>query len=186
MHGQQINPCHCLEQFAVNVRCTSRAGCPHDGFAGVFFGVGDELRHALSRERLVDLHDAVAERDARYGGKVAQEIEVETLVNGCIPRVGGRRQEQRVTICERLRYILCGDVTAGAGPVFNDELLPESLRKPLARLTVPTCPQPRRAKIRLSDARAVSGSFAPVRSARRSGVGQHPSPTPGFSDEEIS
>jgi hypothetical protein len=66
---------------------------------------------------------------------VANEIEIELLVQrgvDCIRRSG---QEERIAVRRRARDRLGGDVAAGAWPVLNNELLTEPLREPLSYQT---------------------------------------------------
>ena len=57
------------------------------------------------------------------GVEVAQEFEVEVLVERGVDGVGRIGEEQRVAVGRRLGRIFGGDIVAGAGLVLDDELL---------------------------------------------------------------
>jgi hypothetical protein len=61
------------------------------------------------------------------GANVADEIEIELLVERRIDRIPGADQEQRVSVRRRPHDCLGGDIAAGTGPV----LCVERLAKPL-------------------------------------------------------
>src|SRR5262249_48887510 len=63
---------------------------------------------------------------------VTDEIEVELVIERRVDRVGRMDQEERIAIRGRTHDRLRGDITAGARPVLDDELLAEPLREPLA------------------------------------------------------
>ena len=70
--------------------------------------------------------------DARDRRDVADEIEIELVVERRVDRVGERDQEQRVAVRRRAHDRLGADIAAGARPVLDDEWLAEPLRQPLA------------------------------------------------------
>ena len=70
--------------------------------------------------------------DARDRRDVANEIEVELVVERRVDGVRRSDQEQRVAVRRRVHDHLGPDIAAGARPIFDDELLAEPLRQPLA------------------------------------------------------
>jgi hypothetical protein len=52
-------------------------------------------------------------------------------LRGLYPGTGGRGEEKRVAVGCRSRDGLGGEIGARAGPVLDNELLPETLREPL-------------------------------------------------------
>src|SRR5262249_26648604 len=75
-----------------------------------------------------DLRYAV---DASDGGNIPDEIVIEVLVERRVNHIVRADGEQRVAIRWRARHNLGRDIAAGAWPVFDDELLAESLGQPL-------------------------------------------------------
>ena len=69
--------------------------------------------------------------DARDRRDVADEIEVELVVERRVDRVRRTDQEQRVAVRRRAHDRLGADIAAGARPVLDDELLAKPLRQPL-------------------------------------------------------
>ena len=69
--------------------------------------------------------------DARDRRDVADEIEIELVVERRVDRVRRRGQEERVAVGRRVHDGLGADIAAGARPVLDDELLAEPLRQPL-------------------------------------------------------
>jgi hypothetical protein len=62
---------------------------------------------------------------------VADEVERELVVERGVDRVRRRDEKQRVTVRGRAHDGFGGDVGGCPGPVFDDELLAESLGQPL-------------------------------------------------------
>src|SRR5262245_47332795 len=71
-------------------------------------------------------------RDRHY---VADEIEIEFLVQRDVDCIRRSRQEERIAVRRRAHDRLGGDVAASACPVLNNELLTEPLREPLSYQT---------------------------------------------------
>ena len=69
--------------------------------------------------------------DARDRRDVADEIEIELVVERRVDRVRRSDQEERVAVRRRAHDRLGADIAAGARPVLDDELLAEPLRQPL-------------------------------------------------------
>src|SRR5262249_33712566 len=62
---------------------------------------------------------------------VADEIEIELVVERRVDRVESTDQEQRVAVGRGTHDRLSGDIAAGARTVLDDERLTEPLREPL-------------------------------------------------------
>ena len=76
-------------------------------------------------------HDKGAADDARDRRDVADEIEIELVVERRVDRVRRTDQEERVAVRRRTHDRLGGDIATGARPVLDDEWLAEPLRQPL-------------------------------------------------------
>src|SRR5262245_30188751 len=75
-----------------------------------------------------DVRHVVQGRDRR---DVADEIEIELVVERRVDRVKSTDQEQRVAVGRGTHDRLSGDIAAGARTVLDDERLTEPLREPL-------------------------------------------------------
>src|SRR5215813_7310148 len=95
--------------------------------AGIGLGVSDELGNRFRRNRWVHHHDIGASDEARDRRNVADEIEGEFLIKGCVER--GRRadQEERIAVGRRAHDSLAADIGAATRPVLNDKWLAEPL-----------------------------------------------------------
>src|SRR5262249_40387555 len=107
----------------------------HIDLARVGFGVGDELKRRVSRDRWIHQQDIRRAHDARNWRDVLQEIEGELLEKCGINRVTGTPQEERVAVCRRAHDRLGAYVAASTWAVLDDKLLAELLRQPLADQT---------------------------------------------------
>ena len=70
--------------------------------------------------------------DARDRSDVADEIEVELVVERRVDRVRRADQEERIAVRRRAHDRLGADIAAGTRAVFDDEWLAEPLRQPLS------------------------------------------------------
>ena len=107
------------------------AGRRHVDLARIGLGIGDELGNRLGRNRWIDHHDEGRADDARDRRDVADEIEIELVVERRVDRVRRQDQEQRIAVRRRAHDRLGADIAAGARPVLDDEWLAEPLRQPL-------------------------------------------------------
>src|SRR5215471_16564113 len=98
--------------------------------AWVGLGMGNELRNGLGGKRWIYQHYKRNAEEARDRRDVADEIEIELVVERRVDRVRGADQEQRVAIRGLVRDRLGADVGT-RGPVLDSELLAETLREPL-------------------------------------------------------
>ncbi len=111
------------------------AGRRHVDLARIGLGVGDELGNGLGRNRWMYLHDVGRADDARDRRDVADEIEIELVVERRVDRIRRTDQQQRIAVRRRTHDRLGADIAGGARPVLDDEGLAEPLRQPLAHQT---------------------------------------------------
>src|SRR5262249_4315900 len=69
--------------------------------------------------------------DDRNGCDIANEIEIEVVIEGRIDRGSSIRTKERIAIGGRTDDGLGGDIAGGAAPVLDDEWLTEPLRERL-------------------------------------------------------
>src|SRR5262245_14613783 len=69
--------------------------------------------------------------DDRNGCDIADEIEIEVVIEGRIDRGSSIRTKERIAIGRRTDDGLGGDIAGGATPVLDDEWLTEPLRERL-------------------------------------------------------
>src|SRR5262245_49857928 len=79
----------------------------------------------------MDRHDKRLADDGCDRCDVADEIEIEVVVERRVDRVRRSRQEERVAVRRRLHDRLGTDIAAGTRPVLDDELLAEPLGQPM-------------------------------------------------------
>ena len=108
------------------------AGRRHVDLARIGLGIGDELGNGLGGHRRIHHHHGGDADDAGDRRDVADEIEIEIVVERGVDRVGLVDPEQRVAIGRRMHHRLGGDIGAGARAILDDELLAKALRQPLA------------------------------------------------------
>src|SRR5262245_44663448 len=106
------------------------AGRRHIDFAGIGLGVGDEVGNRLGRNRRVHHYDEGTSKDARYGLNVANEIEIEFVVERRVGRLRRTDNEQRVSVRGCAHDRLGGDIGATTRPVLDDKRLAKPLREP--------------------------------------------------------
>jgi hypothetical protein len=111
------------------------AGRGHTDLARMRLGVGDELGNCLGWKRWIYHHDKGRAGNACDRRDVADEIEVERVVERRIDRVRRDDQKERIAVRGCTHDRLGGDIGAGAWPVLDDELLAEPLRQPLTHQT---------------------------------------------------
>jgi hypothetical protein len=122
----QVHPGHDLEQLAEHLGRSSDPTRRHVEFAGIGFGIGDKLGKRLRRNRLIDLQDTGCTDDAGDRHGVADEIEIEVVIQRRVDRTCRAEQKERVAIRRRAHGRLGGDIGGGAGPVLDDERLAEA------------------------------------------------------------
>src|SRR5215208_5946993 len=72
---------------------------------------------------------------ARNRRDVADEIETELVVQGCINCVRRTADEERVAVGWQTNYRLGRQIAASASPIFDDEWLAKPFRQPMANQT---------------------------------------------------
>ena len=97
-HVQHVDAGHHLEQLAGDMWPWFRCRPRHVDLAGICFGVGDELGNGLGRNRRIHLHDIGHAHDAGDRRNVANEIEIELVVERRVDRVRRSDQEERVAV----------------------------------------------------------------------------------------
>src|SRR5262245_5584795 len=80
-------------------------------------------------------HDEGCANDASDRRDVADEIEIELVVERRIDRVGRSDQEERVAVCRRAHDRFGTNIAARARPVLDDEWLAQPLGQPLTHRT---------------------------------------------------
>src|SRR5262249_5096904 len=79
-HVNDVDTGHHLEQFAGHMGPAASAARRKADLAGIAFGVSDELGNGLGWNRWIDHHDAGHANDACNRRDVADEIEIEFLI----------------------------------------------------------------------------------------------------------
>ena len=108
----------------------------HVDLTRIGLGISDELGNGLRWERRVYHQDPWAAVDARDRRDVADEIEVELVVERRVVRVNRGNLEQRIAVWGRTDDCFGGRIAGGARPVLDDDWLTETLRQ---RLTDKAC-----------------------------------------------
>src|SRR6516162_4065600 len=146
-----VHASHGLEQLAVDMLRASGTTGRHVDLAGIRRGVRDELGKRLSRERRMHDQDADPSMSARDRRDIAQDIEIELIVERDVPTISRSKLQEGVAIRGRSHDCLGSNIAARTRPVFDDELLTKVLRQPL---TEKTCKQVRHAPRRKSNDQA--------------------------------
>ena len=131
-HVDHVYPGQHHEQCGGHLRDRAGAIRRYADLARVGLGVGDELGERLGGKCCVDHHDMAHPHDAGDRGDVADEIEVELVIER--RRIGGGRRveyEKRIAVRRRVHDRLGGQVAARSRPVLDEELLAEPLRQRL-------------------------------------------------------
>src|SRR5439155_25857751 len=105
----------------------------HVDLAGIGLGVGDELWNRLSWNRWIYHHDIRCAHEACDRRDVADEIEIELVVERRVDRVRRSDEKKRVAVGRRAHDRLGGNVGASPRSTFDDEWLTELLRQPLTQ-----------------------------------------------------
>ena len=87
--------------------------------------------NGLRRDRWVHHHDVGHPDNTGDRCDVADEIEIEIVVESCADRVRGIDQEESISVPRRAHDGLGGDIAGRARTVLNDEWLSEPFRQPL-------------------------------------------------------
>src|SRR5262249_13029042 len=119
-HMDHVDAGHHVEQLAGYMGPCSDSPRPHVDPARVALGVGDELGNGAGRNRRVynDYHWHADE--ACNGSHVADEIEIELVVERCIDCGPRTKQKQRITVSRCANRNLSADVGASTWPVVDN------------------------------------------------------------------
>ena len=129
---EHIDAGHAHEQLAVELLRAADAARGHIDLARIGLGVGDEFGDGLGREGRVHLHHAERVNDAGDRDDVADEVEIEIVVQRRVPDVRRVISSSVWPSGVGSHDRLGADIAAGAGPVLNDKRLAEALRQPLS------------------------------------------------------
>ena len=128
MHWQ-VEECRSEPLRTMSVPGPKRTSRPRRGMSA-FGGMLGQLRGHLVPAR-VDNHDKADAPNARDRRDIANEIEVEIVVEGRVIRVRVSDCEQRVAVGGRTHDGLGRDIAASTWSVLNEEFLAEPFRQPL-------------------------------------------------------
>src|SRR5262249_19742246 len=95
----------------------------HVDFAGMDFGIGDELGDRLDRHRGIYLYGEGVTRNACNRRDVADEIEIELVVEPCVTRIWKTSQQKRIAVRGCIHDRLDGDIGASTRPVIDHEFM---------------------------------------------------------------
>jgi hypothetical protein len=127
----EVDPGHHLEQLAGQMKSRAVAARRHGDLARIGFGERDQLGHGLRRNRGVDhKHERHLDR-ARDRSEIADDVEVELLVERRIDGSGRTDHHEGIAVGRRPHGRFGRDIGAGAGPVLDGEGLAELLRQRL-------------------------------------------------------
>jgi len=101
----------------------SRSRRGHIHFAWIGLRVIDERRNRLGGERWICQHGLGLLRDARNRGDIADEIEIELLIERGVDCIRRADEEERIAVWRRSHDGFCGDIGASARSIFDDEWL---------------------------------------------------------------
>src|SRR5215468_7769308 len=130
-----INTSHYFEKLAGHMHRRTKGPRAHVDLARATFGIGDKLWDGFGGERRMHHHHVGDDNNAGDRRDVADEIEVEFVIECRVERVEGTDYEQGVAVCRRAHDRLGCDVAAGSRTVVDDERLTKPLREPLTYQT---------------------------------------------------
>jgi hypothetical protein len=125
-----LDPGHDLEQLAGHMAGSSNARRAETDLARIGLGVGRELGNRLGRHRGIDHHHEGEADEASDRRDVAQEHEIELVVERRVDRVRRAGDEERVAVRRRPHHHFGADIVAAPWAVFDHELLAQPLREP--------------------------------------------------------
>src|SRR5438309_876245 len=126
-HVVELDPGHVHEELGDEVLRAAVAGAGEVDLARLLLRSRDQLLHRIHPERGVHDPHVRPGGDADYLREVGERVVRHRLVH--VRRDHERRggEEQRVAVRLRLRHVVRSDRASGAGPVLDEELLPEGL-----------------------------------------------------------
>src|SRR5581483_7278524 len=95
----------------------------------------DQLLHVAHRNRWMDDEAVLDEAHHRDGREILEDVERQLEEVRVHREVADRTRPERVPVRRRLRDLLHSDVTRGAGPILDDDLLTPDLRETGAEQT---------------------------------------------------
>src|SRR5262249_50036023 len=131
-HVHEGDTGHHLKQFTSNMVSGTDAGRRHVDLTWIGLGVGNELGNRLDRYRGVHLHGKRLAGNAPDRRNVADEIEIELVVEAGVDRVHESGHKERISVRGRVYDHLGADIAGSSWSVLDDELLAELLRQPLS------------------------------------------------------
>src|SRR5262245_20614152 len=132
----EVDPGHHLEQLAGHMGRGADTARRHVDLARIGLGVSDEFGDCLSWHRWIDHYDKGHDNNAGDRCNVADEIEVELVIERRVGRACvGPDHEQRVAVRRRAHDRLGADIATRARPVLDHEWLAKPLRQPLTHQT---------------------------------------------------
>jgi hypothetical protein len=120
-----FTPVH-FEQLAGYMSRESGAARRKIDLARIGLGIGNELWDRLCRKRWIYQHYKRPADDARDRRDVADEVEIELVVERRVDCVRRIDQKERVAVRPRTHDRLGGDIGASARTVLNDEWLAQA------------------------------------------------------------
>ena len=91
------------------------------------FGISNQLGDGARRNRWVHDEDKRVAADACDGRYIADEIEIELVIERCVDGVRYAADEESVPICGRTHHRLGGDIAAATWPILDHKRLAEPL-----------------------------------------------------------
>src|SRR5215813_4369962 len=129
-HVNQVDSGHHLEKLAINMTGSSEAWRSQIDLARVRLGIGDELGDGFGWNRGINHHDFGHAHDARNRRDVADDIEIELVIERRVDRVRRGHQEKCVAVRWGTDDRFGADIRAATWAVFYDELLAQPPREP--------------------------------------------------------
>src|SRR6266436_2422803 len=109
-----------------------RSGRRHVDLAWIGLRVGDQFGNGLGWNRWMHKNDHRYANDARDRCDIADEVEIELLVERRVYGVWDGGQKQGMPVRRRIDDRFGADVAAGSRPILNHEGLSQPIGKPLA------------------------------------------------------
>src|SRR5262245_35114776 len=101
---------------------------PESWTSRIGFGICDEVRDRLDRKRGIYRNEVGQADDAAHWRDIADEIEVELVVEGRVDRVRCSDIQERIAVGRRTHDRLSANIAGAARSIFDDEGLAEALR----------------------------------------------------------
>src|SRR6516164_9116116 len=95
--------------------------------AWISLGISDEVGDRFGRNRWMHQHDVGHDNNGGNRRDVADEIEIEVVIEGRVDCGSSIRTKERIAVSGRTYDCFGGDIAGGACPVLDDEWLTEPL-----------------------------------------------------------